>query len=436
MSIHPFRDTHVPPHQRLIPRLEESFEDCGYLFRKFREQMETTGTAGIAAVYWGNETRLPDATAKNMALFMRMIAKGLSGKIEGAYKAAPGEFFLLLVPAGLYNEEIFQQDMSHIRLELCRHLSLAPPARGKATRGTSNPAADIIINGVFLTGRAGEKSDNTLFKAFQELFRASSSPHLAKSSEQLEIEEIIRDEQIVPVYQPIISLRTGKVLGFEALSRIARPSIFMSPDELFRTAGQLDLTAPLEKLCRRKALIEASEQGISSRIFINVCPNLLQASDHEKGTTATLLDELGLERSMVTFELTERTMIEDFGLFKKVLAYYRSQGYSIAIDDLGSGYSGLKMLAQLEPEYVKLSRFLISDIDTSSTKQSLAEALVAFCDRIGAKVIAEGIERHEELKYLVSAGVSFGQGFLLGKPSPSPLSQNISSNLIPTETGP
>jgi EAL domain-containing protein (putative c-di-GMP-specific phosphodiesterase class I) len=105
---------------------------------------------------------------------------------------------------------------------------------------------------------------------------------------------------------------------------------------------------------------------------------------------------------------------------QRAVAHYREQGYSIAIDDLGSGYAGLKMLAELEPDYVKLARFLISGIDTSCTKQALVEALVTFCGRIGAKVIAEGIERPEELAYLSFAGVAFGQGYLLAKPAALP----------------
>lgn len=102
------------------------------------------------------------------------------------------------------------------------------------------------------------------------------------------------------------------------------------------------------------------------------------------------------------------------------VAHYREQGYSIAIDDLGSGYAGLQILARLEPEYVKLSRFLIASIEISPTRQALVESLVMFCNRTGARVIAEGIERQEELAYLRALGIHFGQGYLLAKPSTFP----------------
>jgi len=258
---------------------------------------------------------------------------------------------------------------------------------------------------------------NALFQGFHELFSASCFPGRQRSPEQRELEKIIDQELITPVFQPIVSLSDGAVHGHEALTRVSRAGSIATPDLLFAHAREFGLTAPLERLCRKKSLARAKELGIPGRIFINVCPTILQAGDHERGQTTSLLDELGIQRSRITFELTERTLIEDFVLFKRALSHYRQQGYSIAIDDLGTGYSGLKMLAQLEPDYVKLASFLTAGIDSSATRQALVESLVSFCGKIGATVIAEGIERDEELAYLISAGVNLGQGYLLGKPS-------------------
>jgi len=248
---------------------------------------------------------------------------------------------------------------------------------------------------------------------------ASVSPF--RETELVKLDRIIEQELITPYYQPVVALDTGTIFAYEALTRICPPGGFSSPEELFTTAACHGLTPGLEKLCRKKALTRATELGIRERLFINVCPEVLQSTAHERGATAALLNELGIERSRVTFELTERTMISDYQLFNRVLSYYRGQGYSIAIDDLGSGYAGLKMLAELEPDYVKLSRFLIDGIDTSATKQALVESLLTFCNRTGARVIAEGIERAEELHYLKSIGITYGQGYLLGKPAPAPV---------------
>jgi EAL domain-containing protein (putative c-di-GMP-specific phosphodiesterase class I) len=214
-----------------------------------------------------------------------------------------------------------------------------------------------------------------------------------------------------------VHLESGKYHGYEALSRISKPSIIRNSEELFSRSGSYGLASSLELLCRKKALGKVRELTIPGKIFLNVCPALFQSCDHERGITATLLEELKIERSRIVFELTERTIIEDYDRFLRGVEHYREQGYSIAIDDLGSGYAGLQSLARLEPDYVKLARFLIDSIDLSSTKQALVESLAAFCNKIGAMVIAEGIERPEELEYLQSIGIHFGQGYLLGRPS-------------------
>jgi EAL domain-containing protein (putative c-di-GMP-specific phosphodiesterase class I) len=403
----------------LIPRLEESMDDCGYLFSKFKESLKNTGNAGIVAIHFAHALFPPDAITKSVALFLRIVGKKLAGRIEGGYQAGEGEFFLLLVPAGNYDEETFQHDMAAIRQELRRHCTLPHLAR-RIVPLDGRSEVELHVEGVFLEFRAGENADNALFRAFQELFGSSSVPVYRKTAEQAEIEAIIAGEQITPVYQPIFSIPTGEIYGYEALSRVSSPGRYTNPEELFAQAAKFGLAYPLEMLCRRKALSTARALELTGRLFLNVCPIIFQTSEHERGVTAALLDGLQIERSRITFELTERTIIEDYELFRRALAHYREQGYSIAIDDLGSGYAGLKMLARLEPEYVKLSRFLISSIDTSATKQALVEALVTFCGKIGATVIAEGIERREELAFLAAAGVAKGQGYLLGKPSPTP----------------
>lgn len=413
MNVLPLREI---PH-RIIPRLEESLDDCSHLFATFRESLQQRGCIGIAALYLAYAQFPNDAITRAIALFIRIMEKKLSGKIAGGYQAGTGEFFLLLVPQEGYNERLFQRDMEIIRQELRRHCALPPLARRIVPLGADGDVT-LAVEGVFLANRAGETVDNALFRAFQELFGSSSSSARLKNSEQTELEEIITGEMIAPVYQPIFSLQSREIHGYEALSRVSRPGAAASPEELFTRAARYNLAYHLDMLCRRKALTRARILNLTGKLFINVCPGVLLASEHEPGITAALLERLEIDRARIVFELTERTLIDDYALFHRALAHYRDQGYSIAIDDLGSGYAGLKMLAELEPEYVKLARFLVAGVDTSSTRQSLVEALVNFCAKIGATVIAEGIERQEELAFLASAGVQLGQGYLLARPSP------------------
>ncbi len=401
-----------------LPTLEESIGNCTHLFTIFRQTLEKSGQAGVVAIHLGYGEFLPDTLMSAVTILLRILDRKLAGRVAGTYKSGLKDFFLLLIPSGVYDDMLFRQDLALIQSELKRLDSHDLLNRQILPLG-SDREVSIKVEGVFLTCRLGESSDNALFRAFKELFGAPVQSEIRRTDEQSAIEEIISKELIMPVYQPVFNLRSGAIYGYEALSRISCPSIIETTEELFARSGSYGLASALELICRKKALRKVRELSIPGKIFLNVSPALFQTRDHERGITATLLEKLQIERSRIVFELTERTIIEDYDLFLRGVAHYREQGYSIAIDDLGSGYAGLQTLARLEPEYVKLSRFLIDFIDRSSTKQALVESLVTFCNKTGALVIAEGIERNDELEYLCSIGIHFGQGYLLGKPSES-----------------
>jgi len=408
-----------------MPRLADSLDDCAHLFTAFKRALENSGHAGIVAIHLDHGEFLPDALMGAVALLLRTLGRRLSGRLAGTYKSGTQDFFLLLIPSGpTYDERLFRKDLSLIQSELARLDGHGLMVRQILSYGSEREVS-LKVEGVFLTSRIGESSDNALFRAFQELFGAPVRPGGLLTAEQGAIEEIIGNGLISPVYQPIVRLHDGTVHGYEALSRISQPGIIENTEELFSRAGEFGLAPALEMLCRKKALLKVRELEIPGKIFLNVSPVLFQSSDHERGITANLLEGLRIERSRVVFELTERTIIGDYDLFLRGVAHYREQGYSIAIDDLGSGYAGLQILARLEPEYVKLSRFLIASIEHSPTKQALVESLIAFCSKTGARVIAEGIERPEELAYLRSLGIHFGQGYLLAKPSPVPVTSAV-----------
>lgn len=402
--------------------IEESLENCGYLFNTFKRSLEKTGRAGIVAIHFGLDIFLPDDLLRSVSLFVRILDRKLTGTVAGTYMADSADFFLLLVSADTYTDREFDSDIARIKKELNKYLR--QPFSATSPRRYGGDLA-IVVEGVHLASRKGECSDNAMFRAFQELFGAPLLQPEINSSERLFIEEIIREESITAVFQPVFQLQSGEVHGYESLSRLSLPGIIGTTEELFDRAGSYGLSSALEKLCRTKALYRLKESGLGGMIFLNVCPSLLLTEKHRPGFTAELLDNLGIDRSRVVFELTEKTLITDYALFERGVAHYRSQGYRIAIDDLGDGYAGLKMLSQVIPDYVKLARFLVDRIDASPAKQALAEALVCFSKKIGARVIAEGIERREELAYFSSIGTDFGQGYLLARPSPTPSGNSI-----------
>lgn len=252
------------------------------------------------------------------------------------------------------------------------------------------------------------------------------------------VRDIVENERITTVFQPIFDLQNGNIFAVEALSRITGTSIITNTETLFEEAQHFNLTYKLEKLCRREALISAHKQNIKYPITINVCPSILKSKEHEPGVTSHLVDELFDYRDKIILELTERHFIEDHKGFERTVEYYRRQGFKIAIDDLGAGYTGLKMLTHIEPYMVKIDRSLISNIDKSPKKRMLIEAFIPFCHKINAFVVAEGIENEKELDLLISLKVDFGQGFYLAKPHPTvpPLSEPAASRIVKLQQTP
>lgn len=228
--------------------------------------------------------------------------------------------------------------------------------------------------------------------------------------------DIIEKRRIHTVFQPIVQLDNGSVYAYEALSRIDGISPFSGPEDIFNAARNFGMTANLEKLCRRQALLTAHRLNADVPITLNVSPAILNCPDHEKGMTVSLVEELFLVREKVILELTEKCSIENDRLFRKTVEYYRDQGFRVAVDDLGAGYAGLNMLIQTEPFMVKIDRSLISGIDKHARKRMLIESLVSFCSKINALVVAEGVETENELDALVEMKVDLGQGYLFGKP--------------------
>ena len=227
---------------------------------------------------------------------------------------------------------------------------------------------------------------------------------------------ILKYEAINPVYQPILSLVDGSVYGYEALSRISAESFKMNIENLFKTADKLNRSWELEALCRKKAMEQAVNKGVDKKLFINVNPNIIHDHAFREGFTKERLNEYGLDFHDIIFEITERIAINDNEAFSRSADHYRNQSFKVAIDDVGAGYSGLNVIANIRPDLIKLDIHLIRDIDKDETKQLLCKAMVDFCQNARIKSVAEGVETEAELETLIKLNVDFAQGYFLGIP--------------------
>lgn len=233
------------------------------------------------------------------------------------------------------------------------------------------------------------------------------------------LDEIIEGECIRPVYQPIVSLTDGEILGYEALSRISDGALHMNIEQMFRTADRVNRAWELEALCRTKTLEGAADMIAGKKLFLNVNPNIIHDDGFRKGFTKDCLKEYGLDFRNVIFEITERVAILDNHAFLTSIEHYKKQNYTIAIDDVGAGYSGLNIISDVKPNLIKLDMALVRNIDKDEIKQSLCKALANFARGADIQLIAEGVETEEELKTLIKLGVDLGQGYFLGIPRES-----------------
>lgn len=231
------------------------------------------------------------------------------------------------------------------------------------------------------------------------------------AQEASELASACRGEGITSTYQPIIDTARGTVVGYEALVRFPgyREG---NPEVWFARARRAGCAAALEAAALRSAFAHRGTLPANCFLTVNVSPDLLPSP-----LVRQVWTEQGNLRGVVV-ELTEQSPIESYLALEPHLDTLRAAGAMIAVDDAGSGYAGLQHLLTLRPAIIKMDRELVRDIDTDEAKRALMEMIGLFAGRVDAWILAEGIERVEELDTLAALGVPLVQGYLLGRPAP------------------
>jgi EAL domain-containing protein (putative c-di-GMP-specific phosphodiesterase class I)/putative methionine-R-sulfoxide reductase with GAF domain len=224
-----------------------------------------------------------------------------------------------------------------------------------------------------------------------------------------DVEHLLAQEAVVAVFQPIVSMHDGGIVGYEALARMhALPQA--PPDVWIEAAELAEQRVELELLCVKAALASGLPPG-DARLFVNVSAEVL--------ADPRMLDIVPFEMvPRLVFELTETEVIVDYEAARRSMRNWTSLGAHLAIDDTGSGYASLRHVLQLGPDVIKLDQSLIDGIETDRSRRALATALATFARELGAEVVAEGVEHPDQLRVLEEAGVGLVQGYLLGRPAP------------------
>jgi EAL domain-containing protein (putative c-di-GMP-specific phosphodiesterase class I) len=229
---------------------------------------------------------------------------------------------------------------------------------------------------------------------------------------------MVMAEQVTSVYEPIVDVATKTVFGYEALARGPAGTELHAPDALFAAAEEHALVFELDCLCRKSGIDGAIGLPSETKLFLNVRPTTIHDPSFHPEALIRTLEKSELRPSDVVFEISEKESIANFDIFREIRDEYRKLGFRFAVDDTGAGYASLQAVIELEPDFIKVDRALITGVDTDPARQALLKALHAMAGGIGAKIVAEGLDTLEQLETLGKLEIPFGQGWLFGKPTP------------------
>lgn len=231
------------------------------------------------------------------------------------------------------------------------------------------------------------------------------------TAEQVQLGELLDEGGPDIVVQPIVDLRSGEAWAFEALSRFPARAGW-GPQEWFDAAARVEMGVALETAAVHRAMELLPRLPERSLLAVNVSERALLSG---AGLVAMLT---GHDAKRLVVEVTEHERISDPRRIQAILTLVRAAGARVAVDDAGSGFAGLAHILALAPEVLKLDRALVDGIATDPARQAMCEAMVGFCRRTGAALVAEGVETEADLDCLRGLGVTRAQGYLLGRPAP------------------
>ncbi|MBX3634620.1 MAG: EAL domain-containing protein [Rubrivivax sp.] len=217
---------------------------------------------------------------------------------------------------------------------------------------------------------------------------------------------------ITMAFQPIVDLRSGSVFGYEALVRGTGGE---GAGQVLSQVGD-DNRYAFDQTCRVTAIELASRLGLEGMLSINFLPNAVYRPQACIRTTLEAAARMGFPTSKLMFEVSESEQVLDHRHLRNIFDEYRRRGFTTAIDDFGAGHSGLNLLADFQPDIVKLDMALTREIDRDRVRRAIVTGIARFCEELGITVIAEGIETPAECLALQDLGIGLFQGYLFARP--------------------
>jgi len=331
-----------------------------------------------------------------------------------ALDGVAGERFVLFLPRDAAGNEVTSRSLEELARAVGEQLTTECSDDGYRTLAR---APRFEVGHALLHDDPYHRLERLVHRAVDEASRshAGMQDRLLRRQEA-ELRRILLEGCIEVRYQPIHALHGGEVVGYEALSRGPEDGPLGDPRTMFEASQHLGMGTELDSLCQRRAVLGARLPP-GARLFVNTLPSTLLAGPGGAGLPLEWIDGAGLQRSQVVIEITERGRVEDRERLRREIAMLHEAGVGIALDDIGTGLTGLQAIADLRPDFLKVDVSLVHNIDASPISQDLFRTLTRLGAEIGARVVGEGVETLPEAETLRFLGAEFGQGFLFSRPA-------------------
>jgi EAL domain-containing protein (putative c-di-GMP-specific phosphodiesterase class I) len=421
------RITDLPTVPLLLDKMRQQLEEQGFLSVLSINVLQSSAVERVTG--W----KAFDSIVRDVGRFLASI-KTIHLRREDFVSEVmiSGNAFVILLAPPRAKTRMEVGDLCRVRDrlhgKLKRFLSRRLPSE-ISERFTCHVGASLVQNDPAM------RSERLVYRALDEA-QADSLVERQRATQRhlVALKEVLASRMIRSVYQPVVDIFGKRVVGWEALSRPSGGP-FDNIEQVFKAAYDAQSIWPLERLCRERALEGLADLKDGELLFLNVEPDSIYDPQFRSDRTLKLLRQAGLTPERVVLEMTEHSAVKDFTAFRQTLTYFRSLGFRLAIDDMGSGYSGLISVAEIQPEFVKIDMSLIRDLHCRPLKRELVDTINRFSRKAGIEVIAEGVETIEELEALQEIGVSMVQGFLFARPSAPPPAPDL-THLGPGPTAP
>jgi EAL domain-containing protein (putative c-di-GMP-specific phosphodiesterase class I) len=359
-----------------------------------------------------------DALVREIAGFLRDYLKERMRREDRLFEpSVSGNSFAVLLEPPRKGRTLSEEDLARVRMRLRRGLKVHLARRLPREVGE---CFGWYVGAVLMRNDPAVRTERIVHRALEESFAdALREKEREGRRNAVQLSRILHLGLVRSVYQPIVDLHGRRVVGFEALTRVGSGR-FETIELLFKAAEANDLLWSLERLCRRKALEGLPPIASDQLLFLNIEPDSIHDPQLAGGEFVELLTAAGLTPQQVVLELTEHSAVRDFVAFRRTLERFRALGFRLAMDDVGSGYSGLQAIAEIAPDYIKADMHLVRGLHASPIKRELIATIRRFSDSTGITLVAEGVECTEELEALMRVGVRCAQGYLFARPGAPP----------------